>query len=172
MEAWAASTGPFRPTSRCEPPSTPICATAQCLAGDAGRVGRVGWSLDMVGLLVQLVLQRPALSRADELTQRNVWLAAGLLAGLAAGFAHGQVDAFLTLPDLAGWNWVALALLAQMTRLLRPENRRAARRHLPPDGPAERRKLSSYWMRTLICTSGARTSGKSRCSTVAGDQDR
>lgn len=41
-----------------------------------------------------------------------VWTAAGLIAGLAAGLAHGQVDAFLTLPDLAAWNWAALALLA------------------------------------------------------------
>ncbi|MCB0072736.1 MAG: O-antigen ligase family protein [Caldilineaceae bacterium] len=92
----------------------------------------------MVGLLVQLVRTASALSRADELTRRDVWLAAGLLAGLAAGFAHGQVDAFLTLPDLAGWNWVALALLAQMTTVSRRENRRAARQHLPPDGPAEK----------------------------------
>ncbi|MCB9159161.1 MAG: O-antigen ligase family protein [Caldilineaceae bacterium] len=92
----------------------------------------------MVGLLVQLVRTTAAVSRADELTRRDVWLAAGLLAGLAAGFAHGQVDAFLTLPDLAGWNWVALALLAQMTPSLRRENRRAARQHLPPDGPAEK----------------------------------
>lgn len=35
----------------------------------------------------------------------------GVLAGLVAGFAHGQVDAFMVLPDLAGWNWLALALL-------------------------------------------------------------
>ena len=43
---------------------------------------------------------------------RHVHLAqAGLLAGLAAGFAHGQVDAWMTLADLAAWNWAALALL-------------------------------------------------------------
>ncbi|MEZ4555168.1 MAG: hypothetical protein R2854_01715 [Caldilineaceae bacterium] len=91
----------------------------------------------MVGLLVQLVRTASA-SAARTCWRRDVWPAAGLLAGLAAGFAHGQVDAFLTLPDLAGWNWVALALLAQMTPSLRRENRRAARQHLPPDGPAEK----------------------------------
>ncbi len=35
----------------------------------------------------------------------------GLLAALGAGLAHGQVDAFLLLPDLALWFWLALALL-------------------------------------------------------------
>ncbi len=40
------------------------------------------------------------------------WVALGLLAGMAAGGAHGQVDAFLALPELAGWLWLALALLA------------------------------------------------------------
>lgn len=38
-------------------------------------------------------------------------LTAGLLAALAAGFAHGQVDAFLALPDLALWFWLVLALV-------------------------------------------------------------
>ena len=91
----------------------------------------------MLGLLVQMTRAGFALRHREGLTDRNVWLGAGLLAGLAAGFAHGQVDAFGTLPDLAGWNWVALALLAQMTPSLRRENRRAARQHVPPDGPAE-----------------------------------
>ncbi len=43
------------------------------------------------------------------------WLALALLASFGAGLAHAQVDAFLTLPDLALWNWLALALLAQLT---------------------------------------------------------
>jgi hypothetical protein len=34
---------------------------------------------------------------------------------LAAGLAHGQVDAFQALPDLAAWNWVTLALLLAHT---------------------------------------------------------
>ena len=40
-----------------------------------------------------------------------VWPQVGLIAGLAAAVAHGQVDAFQALPDLAAWNWAALALL-------------------------------------------------------------
>jgi O-antigen ligase len=39
------------------------------------------------------------------------WPQAGLAAGLVAGLAHGQVDAFQALPDLAAWNWTALALI-------------------------------------------------------------
>jgi O-antigen ligase len=39
------------------------------------------------------------------------WPEAGLIAALVAGLAHGQVDAFQALPDLAAWNWSALALL-------------------------------------------------------------
>ncbi len=35
----------------------------------------------------------------------------GLLAALCAGLAHAQVDAFAALPELAAWNFVALALL-------------------------------------------------------------
>lgn len=38
------------------------------------------------------------------------WLIAGLTAALIAGLAHAQVDAFLVLPDLAGWLLVALAV--------------------------------------------------------------
>ena len=39
------------------------------------------------------------------------WLQVGLLTGLIASVAHAQVDAFQALPELAGWNWAALALL-------------------------------------------------------------
>lgn len=36
----------------------------------------------------------------------------GLLAALGAGLAHAQIDAFAALPELAAWNFAALALLA------------------------------------------------------------
>lgn len=39
------------------------------------------------------------------------WLQMCLLAGLIGGFAHAQVDAFQALPELAGWNWAAFALI-------------------------------------------------------------
>ena len=39
------------------------------------------------------------------------WLPIGLLAALCAGLAHAQVDAFAALPELAAWNFAALALL-------------------------------------------------------------
>ena len=35
----------------------------------------------------------------------------GLLAGLVASIAHGQVDAFALLPELVLWNWLAIGLL-------------------------------------------------------------
>lgn len=40
------------------------------------------------------------------------WPTIGLLAAFAAGLAHGQVDTFGALPDLALWQWFALGLLA------------------------------------------------------------
>jgi O-antigen ligase len=40
------------------------------------------------------------------------WLRAGVAAGLVAGLAHAQVDAFAALPDLAVWNWLAFGVLA------------------------------------------------------------
>ena len=42
----------------------------------------------------------------------KIWLKAALLAALAAGFAHAQVDTFAMLADLALWNWGVLALWA------------------------------------------------------------
>lgn len=39
-------------------------------------------------------------------------VAVGLLAGLIAGLAHAQVDAFGALPELAAWNWLAIGLLS------------------------------------------------------------
>jgi fructose-1,6-bisphosphatase/inositol monophosphatase family enzyme len=38
-------------------------------------------------------------------------LRVGLVAALLAAVAHGQMDAFFLLPDLAAWNALALALL-------------------------------------------------------------
>jgi len=43
---------------------------------------------------------------------RGSGAAVGLLAALVAGVAHGQVDAFVLLPELAAWNWLAIGLLA------------------------------------------------------------
>lgn len=45
---------------------------------------------------------------------RVSWLQVGLLAALCAGLAHAQVDAFAALPELASWNFIALALLTPM----------------------------------------------------------
>jgi O-antigen ligase len=60
------------------------------------------WLLMVAWLLYRWVRSRPgALS----------WVQVGLLAGLVAGLAHAQMDAFQALPPLAGWNWAALALL-------------------------------------------------------------
>jgi hypothetical protein len=48
------------------------------------------------------------------------WPEVGLIAALVAGLAHSQVDAFQALPDLAAWNWAALALLLAWQRLAAP----------------------------------------------------
>lgn len=71
------------------------------------------WGLLGFGWLGAVVWQTAAvwqLNRRQSIV--HVWLAAGLLAALLAAFAHGQVDAFFLLPDLAGWNMLALGLLA------------------------------------------------------------
>jgi O-antigen ligase len=60
------------------------------------------------------------------------WLAVGLTTGLVAGLAHGQVDAFLTLPDLAAWNWAAFALLAGLSQTKRPPDVQ-----VPSGGPSK-----------------------------------
>jgi hypothetical protein len=44
------------------------------------------------------------------------WIQVGLVAGLIAALAHGQMDAFQALPPLAAWNWVALALLLALEK--------------------------------------------------------
>ena len=64
--------------------------------------------------LAWLVLSGAALVKALEAQRRasrvRVWIAVGATAGLAAGLAHAQTDAFLLLADLAAWNAVAWAL--------------------------------------------------------------
>ena len=42
------------------------------------------------------------------------WYRIGLLSALGAALAHAQVDAFAALPELAAWNFAALALLATL----------------------------------------------------------
>ncbi|RIK54320.1 MAG: hypothetical protein DCC57_06940 [Chloroflexi bacterium] len=67
-----------------------------------------GGVLALAWLVAALILgARWLLARRMQLA----WVQVGLAAGLVAGLAHGQVDAFQALPDLAAWNWAALALL-------------------------------------------------------------
>ena len=68
-----------------------------------GAVGLV-WLGAFLGMIV-LVLRR-------SLRAPRAWHRIGILAALAAGLAHAQVDAFAALPELAAWNFAALALLA------------------------------------------------------------
>ena len=68
-----------------------------------GAVGLV-WIGAFLGMIV-LVLRR-------SLRTPPAWHRIGILAALAAGLAHAQVDAFAALPELAAWNFAALALLA------------------------------------------------------------
>ena len=68
-----------------------------------GAVGLV-WIGAFTGMIV-LVLRR-------SLRAPRAWHRIGILAALAAGLAHAQVDAFAALPELAAWNFAALALLA------------------------------------------------------------
>ncbi|MEZ4870290.1 MAG: O-antigen ligase family protein [Caldilineaceae bacterium] len=49
-------------------------------------------------------------------SQAGLWQFVGVVAALAAAFAHGQVDTVTVLPDLALWNWLALGLIASITR--------------------------------------------------------
>lgn len=72
-------------------------------------------ALGLLWLAAALFLLLDALRRAPHLAGRTVrWVAVGLLAALFAALAHAQVDAFMALPDLAGWNWAALALLVNI----------------------------------------------------------
>lgn len=68
------------------------------LWGAAGLI----WLVAALALGARTFLHRLA-ATAD--WQRGLWI--GVAAGLGAGLAHGQVDAFATLADVAGWNWLA-----------------------------------------------------------------
>ncbi len=73
-----------------------------------------GWGL--LGLLWLGLLLWWLMGQLRWLLRANTpmdWRALALLAAFGAGLAHAQVDAFLVLPDLASWGWLALALLAQ-----------------------------------------------------------
>jgi O-antigen ligase len=70
-----------------------------------------------LGLLFVMVIRRAQHLR-QETNEADFWLSAALVAGLAAGFAHAQVDSFTTLADLAAWNWAALGLLVEKKRIL------------------------------------------------------
>lgn len=52
------------------------------------------------------------------------WLLIGIVGAFVAGLAHGQVDAFMALPDLAGWNFMAFGLWGAF--LLEREARKSA----------------------------------------------
>ncbi len=74
----------------------------------SGGLLALGWLVVTAYLLVQWVREQGA---------TLTWLQVGLLAGLIAGFAHAQMDAFQALAELAGWNWAALALLLALDRV-------------------------------------------------------
>ena len=67
--------------------------------GVAGLV----WLAALLGWIVSVLKRSSRGPRA--------WHRIGLLAALCAGLAHAQVDAFAALPELAAWNFAALALL-------------------------------------------------------------
>lgn len=75
-----------------------------------------GWGLFGLLWLVALLAGWPALTarRLPHMAAALQWPATGLAAALVAALAHAQVDAFLALPDLAGWLFAALALAAAM----------------------------------------------------------
>lgn len=66
-----------------------------------------------VGGLLWLAAFLALIGRDLYRTRRSLhlpWPHVGLLIGLLTGFAHAQVDAFMTLADLASWNWLAVGL--------------------------------------------------------------
>lgn len=76
-----------------------------------------GWGLAGVAWLVALLfVWAVAAARVWRIpaTRRDAWATTGLTAALAAGLAHGQVDAFLSLPDLAGWLLMGLGVVGAM----------------------------------------------------------
>ncbi len=64
-----------------------------------------------LGLAWLLALLLVVVRHARRAAAQRDWLAVGLVAALGAGLVHAQVDAFAALADLAGWLWIALALL-------------------------------------------------------------
>ncbi len=72
-----------------------------------------GGILGLAWLVAALVMGiRLVRSQDGPISPVQGWLRAGVAAGLVAGLAHAQVDAFAALPDLAAWNWMALGILA------------------------------------------------------------
>jgi O-antigen ligase len=76
------------------------------------EAGTLWGALGLIWLVTALVVVAKSGWRAVKRGGGNRWIYIGLLAGLVAGLAHGQVDAFMALADLTGWAWLALALLA------------------------------------------------------------
>jgi len=77
-----------------------------------------GWGLVGLFWLSSLIIlwAMSAARNIKGLSQELRWQAIGLSAAVGAALAHAQVDAFLALPDLAGWLFVALGLWAAMMR--------------------------------------------------------
>ena len=70
-----------------------------------------GWGI--VGLAWLAALLGWMLYQLNRLRRGPIaWVQIGLLAALCAGLAHAQADAFAMLPELAAWNFAAMALLA------------------------------------------------------------
>lgn len=81
------------------------------LATQAGWAGLL-WFMALVYVAVRTVR---AVGRQPERAAAWAGVRIGLVAGLCAALAHAQVDAWQALPDLAAWNWAALALLVTWT---------------------------------------------------------
>ena len=79
-----------------------------------------GWGILGLGWFLLVAWQVWRLGATWRSHAQPAWLMSGLLAALAAGVAHGQVDAFGALPDLALWNWLALGLLIVMQQTETP----------------------------------------------------
>jgi O-antigen ligase len=73
-------------------------------------------ALGLLWFLVMLLVTSKLFQQLWANLNEPGWFAVGLGAGLLAAFAHAQVDAFWTLPDLAMWNWLALALLVNLAQ--------------------------------------------------------
>lgn len=71
----------------------------------------IGWGVP--GLLWLLVFGYWLARRIIGRTKKLSGVEAGLLAGLVAAIAHGQVDAFAVLPELMLCNWLVIGLLRE-----------------------------------------------------------